>query len=169
MSKRITVDLSRDIYALSKIMEFDRVLRVHTDGTVSHPTDVHAPEVHLDTGDDGQILDEHEEAMIKYIKDQGWSLMRGWSGAYLAGDSPIMHESEFIGGHLAEEILETAEQEDDVDYVALVVEVDSEVCPNESDTCTLSDPCVLCYDDTGEQREREAAGWLIAYREVTGS
>ena len=73
-----------------------------------------------------------------------------------------MHTSEFIGGALAEHIISTPGY-----WVACAVDVDSEVCPNGSPTCKLSDPCVICTDETGEQREREAAGWVILHREAS--
>lgn len=168
MNERITVNLDRDRYALNKLMSEERVVRVHLDGTVSHPKNVTAPKVNCGTDGDGQILDVHDKAMVEDLKRQGWSVMTGWTGQY-SYSGPIMHTSEFVGGHLALEILDTDDKDTPVDYVALAVDVDSEVCPNESPTCVLSDPCVLCHDGRGAQREREIAGWLIAYREVSGS
>lgn len=164
MSERQTIDLSADPMALSKIMETDHVIRVHLDGTVSHPEGVHAPEVNLSTDDDGQILAEHEAAMIEELARAGWSLMSGYTAQYLAGNTPIMHTSEFIGGGMAEEILEAADLGTPRDYVALAVEVESEVCPEDAKGCTLNgDRCDYCRDNG---RETEDAGWMVAYRDV---
>lgn len=146
---------------LNSLMEMSRVIRVDADGMVHNDVrDVHAPEISMQTDDDGQILAEHDAELIADLERQGWTAETGWTGQYgnHKGD-PVMHESEFIGGPLAEHIIATPGY-----WVACVVDVDSEVCPNESPTCKLSDPCVICTDETGEQREREEVGWVVLHR-----
>lgn len=147
---------------LDALMSMDHVIRVDANGLVHDDVrDVYAPEINMDTDDDGQILAEHDAALIADLKRAGWTAETGWTGQH--GNhkgNPVMHVSEFIGGSLAEHILSTPGY-----WVACAVDVDSEVCPNESPTCKLSDPCVICTDESGEQREREAAGWVILHRE----
>lgn len=77
---------------LNDIMEFDHVIEVHADGTVSEPTDVYAPQAY-EEGDEPFILD-----------GQDWSLLTGFSGQYNY-DGPWMHSSEYIGAGLADHIL----------------------------------------------------------------
>jgi len=125
---------------LNEIMEFDHVIRVKDDGSINDELDVHAPEIILFGDEEGQVSDADERDMVTYVKSQGWSLLTGWTGLYLSGHSPIMHPSEFIGGGLADYILETPGL-----YAAVVVDV----CPFEHDS---SD-------------ESENVGWAIAYRE----
>jgi hypothetical protein len=79
------------------IMNFDHVVRVHDDGTVTDEPHAYAPELC-----DGEIV------------GTGWTLLDGYSGQYgYAG--PIMHASEYIGGGMARDILATPGV-----YVALV-------------------------------------------------
>lgn len=105
---------------LNALMEFDHVIRVHADGTVTEPRDVHAPEIYVDTDGDGSILAEHDREMIAMVKRQGWALMDGYSGQQ-GYSGPIMHPSEFIGGGLERDIMATPG-----DYVALVVETNDD-------------------------------------------
>jgi hypothetical protein len=92
--------------SLNSIMEFDHVIRVNEDGSVSDENDVYAPDIYIETDDDGQILDEHERAYIADANDQGWDLMTGYTDQ--SGYSgPIMHPSEFIGEDMADDILES--------------------------------------------------------------
>jgi hypothetical protein len=70
-------------------MEFDHVVRVHDDGSVTNELGVYAPELY-----------EGELPM-----DSKWELLDGYSGQdRYAG--PIMHDSEFIGGQMERDILE---------------------------------------------------------------
>lgn len=74
--------------ALNDVMEFDHVIVVGEDGTVSDAEGVYAPELY-----DGEV-------------SSGWSLMGGYSGQH-GHSGPIMHSSEFIGGGMADDILST--------------------------------------------------------------
>jgi len=84
------------IDTLNDMMEFDHVIRVHADGTVTDEPGVYAPDLH----DDDEPI--------------GWTLLDGYSGQY-GYSGPIMHASEYIGGGLARDILATPGV-----YVALV-------------------------------------------------
>lgn len=81
---------------LNDVMEFDHVIRVHEDGSISEPSDVFAPEMN-----DGEVYD-------------GWELLTGFTGQY-GYSGPMMHASEFVGGGLERHIRETPGL-----YVALV-------------------------------------------------
>lgn len=87
---------------LNDVMEFDYVIRVGDDRTVTvGPGNAHAPEVYWTSG--GPIV------------EPGWSLMNGYSGQQ-SYRGPVMHSSEFIGGRMADDILSTPGL-----YVAVVV------------------------------------------------
>ena len=75
---------------LNDVMELDHVIRVHADGTVSDVDDFHAPEL-----SEGELLDRRWEFF-----STGYTGQYGYSG-------PIMHDSEYIGGGLARDILAT--------------------------------------------------------------
>lgn len=76
-----------DLAKLNDVMEFDHVIRVDRDGNV---TDGPSEYFELTDGNlDGP---------------KGWSLMRGYSGQYMYS-GPVMHDSEFIGGTMARDIL----------------------------------------------------------------
>jgi hypothetical protein len=82
---------------LNDIMDFDHVIEVHADGSITDRNDIYAPSLA-----DGE-LDSDE-----------WELLNGWSGQdRYAG--PIMHPSEYIGGGMERFIRETPGV-----YVALV-------------------------------------------------
>lgn len=136
---------------LNGLMTIDHVVHVHSDGRVTDndTQGIYAPEVHCDyTGPfaEAQISREHTAAMVESVTAQGWTLATGWSSQYLTrGDDPIMHESEFIGGPLADHIRETPGY-----WVALTVELH----PGEDDP--------EYNDGNGES---DAAGWVVAHKE----
>ena len=84
---------------LNEIMEFDHVIRVHADGSITEPSDVWAPELHDSELDAGRM---------------SWRLMNGYSGQH-GYSGPMMHASEYIGGGMERDIRETPGL-----YVALV-------------------------------------------------
>jgi len=145
---------------LDSLMQPDHVILVHEDGTVSDKgLGVYAPEVNVDTDGDGQILAEHETAMVDSLRSEGWEPEGGWSGQQgTKADDVIMHVSEFIGGRLAEHILSTPGY-----WVACAVDVDSLDCPEGVKGCTLDDRCEHCEDNG---REREPAGWVVMHKEI---
>lgn len=75
---------------LRDLMEFDHVIHVHQDGSVTDaPGDAWAPEVYND----------------KVEQEGGWRLLTGWSGQY-GYSGPAMHSSETISRSMAEAIME---------------------------------------------------------------
>jgi hypothetical protein len=75
--------------SLNALMEFEHVIRVHDDGSITEPTGVYAPELtddHLDTG------------------GHDWSLLSGYSDQH-GYRGPGMHSSEYVGGKIADHIL----------------------------------------------------------------
>lgn len=77
--------------SLSNKMDFDHVIQVHEDGSVTDaPDGLYAPELYEDE-----------------LSGDGWEFFStGYTGQYgYAG--PIMHSSEYIGGQLALDILAT--------------------------------------------------------------
>lgn len=102
-SEYVTSDGTRH-KSLSDLMEYDHVIMVSDDGSISEPSGVYAPSVTWQ-GDTHQVDGE------------GWSLMNGYSGQYLYS-GPVMHPSEGIGGDLAYDITHEAGL-----YVAVSVEV----------------------------------------------
>ncbi len=137
-----------EIDKLNDVMSFEHVIRVWSDGTISEPRSVYAPEV----SDNGEYV------------DPPWSLMTGYSGQDRY-PGPCMHASESIGGGLARDILAQPGW-----YVAVCAEADQcsldgcEECDpysyatsNGESVCPVD--CDLCESD-------EPAGWVVAYVEA---
>jgi len=81
-------------YPLSAIMDFDHVIMVKSDGTVTDdtPNAPYAPELYNEgIGGTGYA---------------SWELMTGYTGQY-GYHGPMMHASEYIGGRMARDILST--------------------------------------------------------------
>lgn len=84
--------------SLNDIMDFDHIVEVHTDGSITDgPANLYAPSLY-----DGDL------------DDSRWELLTGYSGQY-GYSGPIMHNSEYIGGGMERDILSTPGV-----YVALV-------------------------------------------------
>lgn len=97
---------------LNDIMEFDHVIEVHADGSVTDgPPGVYAPDLY--------------ESELSCGPDDGWSLMDGYSGQQ-GYSGPCMHQSEFIGGGMERDILAKPGL-----YVALVGYPDDDSEPTE--------------------------------------
>lgn len=78
--------------SLNEIMEFDLVIEVHPDGSVTDaPEGLYAPELYND------VLDGGGKPWQTFT--DGYTGQCGYSG-------PTMHSSEFIGGSLERDILE---------------------------------------------------------------
>lgn len=139
---------------LNALMAIDHVVYVWDDGTVTDDQEttkgVYAPEIVCEYSGpfaDAQILSEHTAAMVESVKAQGWSLLCGWSRQWMTrGDDPVMHESEYIGGSLADHVRETPGY-----WVAVSVELH----PGETDPE---------YDNGSGGSE--SAGWALAHREM---
>ena len=98
---------------LNEIMSFDRVIRVHEDGTIEENVlGMYAPELH-----DGE-LHQHWDS-------PEWALVSGFSGQY-GYSGPLMHQSEVIGGGMEDRIRETPGL-----WVALVNYCDDDSDPTE--------------------------------------
>lgn len=78
---------------LNSRVEFDSAFTVR-EGDDSHIYD--APGVYAPTVYD-EVIDSSDWAFFSY----------GYTGAYAGATSPVMHDSEFLGGNLARDILET--------------------------------------------------------------
>ena len=74
---------------LNEIMEFDHVIEVHEDGSITHRDDLWAPDLW-----DGEL------------ESDKWTLMGGYSGQDRYS-GPVMHNSEYIGGGMERDIRET--------------------------------------------------------------
>jgi hypothetical protein len=127
---------------LNSTMEFDHVIRVHKDGTVSdgYP-DLMAPEITMDVDADGSATDDSEDDLRRQARSYGWELLDAWTGQY-GYRGVVMHSSEYIGGDLAEHILETPGY-----YVAVTV------------GCLGPD-----NEENPDAESFDPAGWAIAYR-----
>lgn len=75
-------------------VEFDRPFAVDTGGVVTWADGYHAPSVY---GSDGEV---------DIDSDQWEFFSTGYTGQY-GYNGPVMHDSEFLGGRLARDILET--------------------------------------------------------------
>lgn len=105
--------------SLSEVMDFDHVIEVHPDGTVSDRRDIFAPELF-----DGEVWG-------------GWTLLTGYSGQDRYS-GPIMHPSEYIGGRMERDILSTPGV-----YVSLVAVYICDECDGSEDGCEF------CENGTG--------------------
>jgi hypothetical protein len=95
-------------HTLDSLMQIDHVIRVDNDGLVHDDArGMYAPEINIGTASDGiGILAEHEKQFAEDMAGVGWSAEFGWSGQNSGSyNGPFMHDSEFIGGNLAEHIL----------------------------------------------------------------
>lgn len=108
MSRPVTaLSLTFNAYALSNLMQFDHVIEVH--GGIASDSNVYATspvEVSIELDADGSVTAEAEADMIQSVKDKGWELLTGYTGQY-SYNGPMMHQSEFIGGRMAHDILST--------------------------------------------------------------
>jgi hypothetical protein len=73
---------------LNGIMDFDRVIQVHEDGTVTHRPDLYSPD-----------LTDYE-----LTPADKWTLLNGYSGQDRYS-GPVMHNSEQLAGGIARDIL----------------------------------------------------------------
>ena len=135
MEKKITAE------NLNDAMEFYHVIRVDAAGNVTDsPEDVYCE------GWVQSVLTDPETDLWEdeFNLPEGWQLMTGYTGQY-GYNGPVMHSSEFIGGGMARDILETPG-----DYVALVVESD---CGYTQEHCSEETGCNC-----------EPAGWVVAFK-----
>ena len=76
---------------LSDLMDFDHVITVGRDGTISDGNGLYAPEVYIDDGDPF------------WGAGNGWEVLRGFTGQQ-GYHGHVMHASEYIGGGLEDHI-----------------------------------------------------------------
>lgn len=115
---------------LNRIMEFDHVIQVLDNGTVvDGPPGIYAPEFHND---------ELSGYFRNGVADVWEQFSAGYTGQY--GVATPMHDSEFIGGRLERDIIDTPGT-----YAAVVCYWD----------CT-------CESEVGECNEDHAEGWAVA-------
>lgn len=81
---------------LSEVMDFDHVVQVHDDGTVTSATGIYAPSLDQWEDETGVWTEE--------LDSSEWRLLSGYTGQY-GHNGPMMHASEFIGGRMADDIL----------------------------------------------------------------
>lgn len=98
-----------DAVRLRDLMSEDAIVRVYDSGEVSVQNygGLWAPELYIPADDDGNFLPGWDGRLTGQALDQGWSLMRGYSGAHGQGRSVLMEPAEFIGGRMAAAILAT--------------------------------------------------------------
>lgn len=159
-----TADIARQ--GLNYVMDFDHVIQVHADGSVTDaPTDTRsswAPEFNGDSATGTAELD-----------GDGWSIMSdGYTGQQGGGN--VMHNSESIGGRLERDILATPGY-----YVAVVCTwTPDDVCTCEPHVTRHSRYGYTFYCETeqnaycnfececgADDAETVAEGWAVAYRE----
>lgn len=137
---------------LNDVMEFDHVIESHGDGTVTWRSDLHAPEVYDENiEEDGH--DRHGRRRWKFTGSDEWELLYNYTGQY-SYNGPVMHPSEFIGGGIAHDIIETPGV-----YVVVVVrtlepEEGCEFCENEGANEGHPTPC----------DQHDIVGWAVAKR-----
>jgi hypothetical protein len=121
-------------------MEFDHIIRVNADGTITENLD-------MSTGSTWAYFDLNvaQDGTDEFDMSAGWTLLSGFTGQY-GYNGPVMHASEYVGGGLERHIRETPGY-----YVVLEV---SGRC--DYDGTTDCDPESGC--------DCEPAGWAIAYK-----
>jgi hypothetical protein len=95
--------------SLNDIMEFDHVIRVHPDGSITEPRDdgvPYPPELNAINDDDGSHTSETDSDLQRQAADAGWTLETGRTGQY-SYSGPCMHASEYVGGGLEDHIRAT--------------------------------------------------------------
>lgn len=141
--------------ALNDVMEFDCVVRVHADGTVTGAeSGIYAPSVYPDYSKEGEDYISGFPFGFDYAtglpkRGAEWSLMRGYTCQHGWAGSACMHNSEYIGGGMERDILANPGL-----YVAVV----------------LNWPCDEEYGCCGPDPETDAVcdadhveGWAVAY------
>lgn len=121
--------------------EMDSVFFV-TAGAILHgPPGVYAPEVYNDETEDITIDG-------RSVVDSGWTPLTGYTGQH-GYRGAVMHTSEYIGGRLAEDIIEMS------------AEAEAEGHP-----LLWAITSVECFPDEEEPEDPTPAGWVVLYRET---
>jgi hypothetical protein len=105
---------------LNEVMEFDHVVRVLDEHRVTDAKDSYAPELIMFVNQDGQAEPDSDEELASQAGSADWQLLTGWTGQH-GYRGPVMHPSEYVGGALADHILNTPGE-----YVVTAVETDDD-------------------------------------------
>lgn len=89
-----------DADELNGYMEFEHVIYSNGRGAIAHVEGLWAPTAHMYEDGEGDWTTEFEAGQNR------WQLMTGYSGQH-GYNGPWMHQSEFIGGGMARDILAT--------------------------------------------------------------
>jgi hypothetical protein len=145
---------------LNDIMDFDHVIRVNADGTIdTDPKGTpYAPESIVFTRHDGSVMADNEAAWAESVRSQGWEPERGWTGQYGYRGS-FMHESEYVGGSLADHILATP----GLWTVVVVTALRGDPDDAGEDFNSATHACDDCADAPDPEVEDEDAGWAILH------
>jgi len=127
---------------LNDIMEPSHVIRVLDEHRVTDAEGSYAPELVMFVDSEGQALPDDDLSLQEQAKSAGWRLLEGWTGQH-GYSGPVMHSSKYVGGRLADHILDTPGE-----YVAVEVSC----LPEGEDDAFDPDP---------------PAGWAVAFREVS--
>lgn len=95
-----------DMMSLDGAIDFDRPFRVLDERTIDFPDDVHEADCYIDVDADGSITPTGEADLIESLRHQGWEPVDGYSGQQ-GYSGPIMHASEYLGGGMARDVLQT--------------------------------------------------------------
>jgi len=127
------------VRTLHDIMEWDHIIEVHADGSVSDDL----TEWRLANGtlhSDMWVPELNDGELANYLGAVPWTLM---GESFQMGGGHIMHDSEFVGGRLADEILETP------GYYVVIESHHS------------------CNEECDESCEEGPDGWAVAWRLTT--
>jgi hypothetical protein len=124
--------------------ETDDVFQVCRNGTVDGPAGIYGPES-VEHDDEHDIL--IDGVPLKAATGKGWQALTGYTGQDRYSGA-VMHVSEFIGGGLAEGIIEMS------------AEAEAEGEP------LLWTICVVNVEPDDDDPEPEPAGWAVLYRRI---
>jgi len=125
---------------LNDTMDFDHIVWVHADGTVTDGTYVRGVRI----GAPELMWDGTDVALMPSCVREGWELLTGRTGQY-GYHGPVMHASEYVGGNLADWILSHPGL-----YVTLVAYAEEDAGYDAGTDASADGP--------------EPAGWCVAHR-----
>lgn len=160
MTETLNEALALDSYGI-QVFEGRRYVKVTSPrGLADYPPESVAVD-YSGPFEEAQISDEQERDMVESVKrDSGWDVLTGWS---LNGGMAIMHPSQYVGGDLADHILDTP---------GLWTCVSVEMYPP---CCDAGDDGTACEEWLKRERcehadynpESDAAGWALLHKEIT--
>lgn len=123
--------------------EFDQVFQITEGGVLDGPAGIYAPESVENDSEHDILVDGVPK---RGLTSTGWQALEGYTGQY-GYDGAVMHDSEFIGGHLANDMIEMS-----ATYEA-------------EGTPLLWTKVLASYEEEGED-EIQYEGWVILYRKI---